>query len=165
MEGAQRIWNTYVHATTKIIEKASRFCKGKGLRFKRKTRMNGHTGKMIWWFVVHRDESTLDELDSKWEHLHTQASWVLQPCTKPAHEEDNTATISINTELQSTPRDVTVANSDNTSSATPPQDNLEGATPSSNHQAADHNAHFFRCYSSGASKSIYLASTPALILL
>ena len=140
VEGARRIWNTYVHATTKTIENAiARFCNVEGLRIKRKTRMNSHTGKTIWWFVVHGDESTLRELDSKWECLHTQASWVLQPCTKPAHEVGDSQTLPSNAELQSTTTDV--ANDDNILISNPPQDNPgpTSATPGGSHHAADHN--------------------------
>ena len=123
MEGARRIWNTYIHATTKTIKNAiSRFCNIEGLKIKRKIRMNNRTGKNVWWFIVHGDESTLRELDSKWECLHAQASWELQPCTKPAVDGDTTEASS---ESQLTPMNVN--NGDDTSKD-PPQGNPDEAT-------------------------------------
>ena len=89
VEGVRRVWNTYIHSTTKSIENAiSRFCKLKveGLRIKRKTRTNELTGKLNWWYVIHSEESTLCELENKWEPLQTQTSWVLERCTKPADD-------------------------------------------------------------------------------
>ena len=47
IEGARRVWNTYIHATTKTVENAiSRFCLVEGLNIKRKTRTNNRTGKL-----------------------------------------------------------------------------------------------------------------------
>ena len=78
---ARRVWNTYVHASTKSVENAiPRFCKIEGLNIKRKTHTNNRTGKLNWWFVIHGEENTLCELESKWETLHTQTSWVLEKC-------------------------------------------------------------------------------------
>ena len=75
----------YIHASTKSIKNAvSRFCKLEGLRIRRKTRTNDRTGKLNWWFVVYGEESTLCELERKWDPLQTQTSWVLEKCTKPS---------------------------------------------------------------------------------
>ena len=110
VEGARRIWNTYIHTSTKSIENAiSRFCKLdlKGLRIKRKTRSNDRTGKLNWWFVIHGEESMLCELESSWDALQTQTSWVLETCTKPATDsnissiEEPTAAASNASESQS----------------------------------------------------------------
>ena len=88
VQGVRRVWNTYIHASTKSVENAvSRFCKVEGLRIRRKTRTNDRTGKLNWWFIVYGEESTLCELERKWEPLQTQTSWVLEKCTKPS---DNT---------------------------------------------------------------------------
>jgi hypothetical protein len=142
VEGARRIWNTYIHATSKTIENAiARFCNVEGLQIKRKTRMNGRTGKMIWWFVVHGDESKLQELDNKWECLHTQASWVLQPCTKPstANETNNSPANPTNADsvLQSSPIN-------RVNSKDPSQENNGGDTPGDNliHQATNSSTPF-----------------------
>ena len=90
VQGVRRVWNTYIHASTKSVENAvSRFCKVEGLRIRRKTRTNDRTGKLNWWFVVYGEESTLCELERKWEPLQTQTSWALEKCTKPS---DNTIT-------------------------------------------------------------------------
>ena len=137
VEGARRIWNTYIHATSKTIENAiARFCNVEGLQIKRKTRMNGRTGKLIWWFIVHGDESKLLELDNKWECLHTQASWVLQPCTKPANEANNSIINPI-TELQSTP-----VNVNHDISKDPPEegDGVANSSSGNPHQATNPNA-------------------------
>ena len=84
VEGARRIWGTHHHATTKTIENAiSRFCNVQGLRIKRKTSRNRQTQKTSRWFVIHAQESVLQELDSKWDALSTQTSWTLKQCTKP----------------------------------------------------------------------------------
>ena len=92
VEGARRIWNTFIHATVKTVESAiSRFCKVDGLKIKRKLRTNHRTGKPSWWFVVHGEETKLVELESKWDNLHTQASWVLQPCYKPAADDNESS--------------------------------------------------------------------------
>ena len=48
------------------------------------TRTNDRTGKLNWWFVVYGEESTLCELERKWEPLQTQTSWALEKCTKPS---------------------------------------------------------------------------------
>ena len=152
VEGARRIWNTYIHATSKTIENAiARFCNVEGLQIKRKTRMNGRTGKLIWWFIVHGDESKLQELDNKWECLHTQASWVLQPCTKPAlANEANNSTINSITELHSTPvnRDI---------SKDPPQEGNGVANSGNIHQATNPNAPFLSSVESNSSQTAPLA--------
>ena len=98
VEGSRRVCNTYIHASTKSVENAiSRFCKIEGLNIKRKTRTNNRTGKLNWWFVIHGEENTLCELESKWETLHTQTSWVLEKCTRPS----DSASSSSNTIQQS----------------------------------------------------------------
>ena len=95
VEGVRRVWNTYIHASSKTIENAiSRFCgNADGLQIRRKTRTNNRTGKLNWWFVVHAEENMLCELESKWENLQTQTSWVLEHCTKP-YDDANTDTAS-----------------------------------------------------------------------
>ena len=75
VEGARRVWNTYIHASTKSVDSAiSQFCKIEGLKIKRKTRTNNRTGKLNWWFVVHGEEATLCDLERKWEALQIQTS-------------------------------------------------------------------------------------------
>ena len=64
VEGARRIWGTHPHATTKTVENAiGRFCNVQGLRIKRKTSRNVQTRKSSWWFVIHAEETVLQELD------------------------------------------------------------------------------------------------------
>ena len=95
VEGVRRIWGTHNHATTKTIENAiARFCNVQGLRIKRKTSRNRQTRKTSWWFVIHAQESVLQELDSKWDALSTQTSWTLKQCTKPQDTEEDTVPIS-----------------------------------------------------------------------
>ena len=85
MEGARRVWGTMKHTTTKTIKNAiSRFCKIEGLSIRRKVRNNPSTQKESWWFVIHADEVLLNELESKWDSVNLQTSWVLQYCSKPA---------------------------------------------------------------------------------
>ena len=73
------------HTTTKTIKNAiSRFCNIEGLSIRRKTRNNPSTQKENWWFVIHADEVLLNELESKWDLVNLQTSWVLQYCSKPA---------------------------------------------------------------------------------
>ena len=85
MEGARRVWGTMKHTTTKTIKNAiSRFCNIEGLSIRRKTRNNPSTQKESWWFVIHADEVLLNELESKWDLVNLQTSWVLQYCSKPA---------------------------------------------------------------------------------
>lgn len=85
VEGARRVWNTYIHASTKSVDSAiSRFCKIEGLKIKRKTRTNNRTGRLNWWFVLHGEEATLCDLEKKWEALQMKTSWVLEKCTKPS---------------------------------------------------------------------------------
>ena len=85
VDGARKIWNTWTHTTTKSVEIAiSRFCKVDGLKIKRKSRINDHSGKTIWWFVVHGDESKLCELENKWEQVSVQTLWELHPCYRPS---------------------------------------------------------------------------------
>ena len=100
VEGARRIWGTHPHATTKTIENAiERFCKIQGLRIKRKTSQNVQSRKSSWWFVIHADESVLQQLDTSWEALSTQTSWILKPCSKPA-DVGNSAQISLDGSAQ-----------------------------------------------------------------
>jgi hypothetical protein len=58
------------------------------LRIKRKTRRNGASGRITWWFVIHADEALLSELDEKWDSVHVQTSWTISQCTKPADTEE-----------------------------------------------------------------------------
>ena len=85
VEGARRVWGTMKHTTTKTIKNAiSRFCKIESLSVRRKVRNNPSTQKESWWFVIHADEVLLNELESKWDSVNLQTSWVLQYCSKPA---------------------------------------------------------------------------------
>lgn len=103
VEGARRIWNTFIHATVKTVESAiSRFCKVDGLKIKRKLRTNHRTGKPSWWFVVHGEETKLCELESKWDNLHTQASWVLQSCYKPVADDNESSSATVGDNSPST---------------------------------------------------------------
>lgn len=71
VEGARKIWATHPHATVKTVENViARFCNIQGLRIRRKTRRNGTSGRSIWWFVIHADETVLGELDKKWDRVH-----------------------------------------------------------------------------------------------
>ena len=38
------------------------------------------TGRPRWWYVVHSSESTLMELEAKWDQVKVQTSWKLEPC-------------------------------------------------------------------------------------
>lgn len=106
VEGARRVWNTYIHASTKSVDSAiSRFCKIEGLKIKRKTRTNNRTGKLNWWFVVHGEEATLCDLEKKWEALQMQTSWVLEKCTKPSD--------SVETNLNATSEEPPIVSAEN----------------------------------------------------
>ena len=40
-------------------------------------------------FVIHGGEAVLCELDSKWDMVIVQTSWLLRPCSKPATTDEN----------------------------------------------------------------------------
>ena len=68
VEGARKVWATHPHATVKTVENViSRFCNIQRLKIRRKTRRNEISGKSIWWFVIHANETVLSELDAKWD--------------------------------------------------------------------------------------------------
>ena len=71
------------HSTSKSVGNAiSHFCDISGLKISRKTRSTD-SGKTSKWFVIHADEAVLCELDTKWESVNLQTSWLLQSCSKP----------------------------------------------------------------------------------
>ena len=95
VEGARRIWGTHPHATTRTVENAiDRFCNIQGLNIRRKVSRNNQSGKSSWWFVIHAEESVLNDLESKWDSLSTQTSWLLKSCSKPRDVEDSGSTLS-----------------------------------------------------------------------
>ena len=80
--GARRIWGTLKSSSTKIVKSVIlRVSKIEGeLRIKRKDKENPTTGRPKWWYVVHGSESTLMELEAKWDQVKVQTSWKLEPC-------------------------------------------------------------------------------------
>ena len=80
--GARRIWGTLKSSSAKTVKSVIlRVCKiGGELRIKRKDRENPITGRQRWWYVVHGSESTLMELEAKWDQVKVQTSWKLEPC-------------------------------------------------------------------------------------
>ena len=85
VDGARKVWGTHPHATSKTVENAIvRFCQIQGLRVRRKTSTNDQSRRTSWWFVIHADESVLQELDQKWDTLNLQTNWILKRCTMPA---------------------------------------------------------------------------------
>ena len=91
VEGARRIWNTWIHTTTKSVETAiAKFCgKIEGLRVKRKTRVSERSGKTLWWFVIHGEERKLCDLESLWERVSVHTSWEIRSCFMPAPDTQN----------------------------------------------------------------------------
>ena len=79
--GARRIWGTLKSSSAKTVKSVIlRVCKiGGELRIKRKDRENPITGRQRWWYV-HGSESTLMELEAKWDQVKVQTSWKLEPC-------------------------------------------------------------------------------------
>ena len=47
---------------------------GGEVRIKRKDKENPTTGRPRWWYVVHGSESTLMELEAKWDQLSESAN-------------------------------------------------------------------------------------------
>ena len=94
VDGAHRVLGTMSHSTSQYVGNAiSHFCNISGLKIRRETR-SIDSGKTSWWFVIHADEAVLCELDTKWESVNLQTSWLLQSCSKPAFtiaEEDSHA--------------------------------------------------------------------------
>ena len=85
------------HATTRTrtVENAiDRFCNIQGLNIRRKVSRNDQSGKSSWWFVIHAEESVLNDLESKWDSLNTQTSWLLKSCSKSRDVEDSGSTLS-----------------------------------------------------------------------
>ena len=96
VEGARIIWNTWIYTTTKSVETAiANFCGSmEGLRVRRKTRISERSGKTLWWFVVHGEESKLCDLESMWERVSVQTSWEIRSCFAPAPDTQNNNAIS-----------------------------------------------------------------------
>lgn len=82
VEGARRIWGTMKITTSGLIKSAiSRICSIDSVRVKRKTTTGTIDGKIkSWWFIVHGSEEVLKELEQKWNLLHMQTNWKLEPC-------------------------------------------------------------------------------------
>ena len=80
--GARRIWGTLKSSSTKTVKSVIlQVSKIEGeLRIKRKDKENRTTGRPKWWYVVHGSESTLMELEAKWDQVKVQTSWKLEPC-------------------------------------------------------------------------------------
>ena len=72
--GAQRIWGTLKSSSAKnvksVILRVSKI--GGELRIKRKDKDSPTTGRPRWWYVVHGSESTLMELEAKWDQVKVQ---------------------------------------------------------------------------------------------
>ena len=80
--GARRIWGTLKSSSAKnvksVILRVSKI--GGELRIKSKDKDSPTTGRPRWWYVLHSSESTLMELEAKWDQVKVQTSWKLEPC-------------------------------------------------------------------------------------
>ena len=79
--GARRIWGTRRSSNVKSIKSViARICKIGELRVIRKDRVKPSTQKSTWWYVLHAKESTLSDLETKWDPVNMQTGWKLEPC-------------------------------------------------------------------------------------
>ena len=53
---------------------------GGELRIKCKDKDSPTTGRPRWWYVVYGSESTLMELEAKWDQMKLQTAWKLETC-------------------------------------------------------------------------------------
>lgn len=87
--GARRVWGTFADATTKSVKAAMRkvFAIGesdeKDLNVIRRYKPGGRGRKARWWFILKSNESTLAEIEGKWESMEMQTGWKIEPCYRP----------------------------------------------------------------------------------
>ena len=81
------------------------------LRIKRKTKEHVN-GKVVWWYVIHAQESDLNQLEAEWSTVHAQTQWRLET---PAQASSCEATGSPQDGDTTHPADDTIHPTDNTS--------------------------------------------------
>ena len=88
VNGARRVWGTLRSATqTSVKNTITHLCKidVNELHVKRKFK-SPQNGKARWWFVLHGSEEYLKSLESSWDCVRMQTGWRIEPCYKPAAE-------------------------------------------------------------------------------
>jgi len=91
--GVRRIWGTMRSCTSRsvlsVLQRLSSVAPNVEVRRKFKKTSDS---RIQWWFLVCAEEAVLQVLDREWEAVHTQTSWKLERCHKPATEQIPTDT-------------------------------------------------------------------------
>jgi hypothetical protein len=99
-----------------------------GISVRRKYKHGMHGRKARWWFVLHGSESTLANIEQKWESMTLQTGWKIEPCYRPSDTDSGSESgnsPAVIDQSPPSPENETVPSSNGNQQ--PPEDNDEAA--------------------------------------
>ena len=85
MEGDRRVWGTLKEATMRpvkaVLSKVFTHEDYDGVTVHRKYK---HGRKARWWFILHGSESTLTNIEKRWNIMEIQTGWKIEHCYQPS---------------------------------------------------------------------------------